>query len=387
MVEVKKTKYGIPVIIVIGTDHPNTLGIIRSLGEEGIKPIVIILSNANNKSFVSKSKYIDKIFFVEEDQLLNFLLKKFSNNKIKPIIILSCDSAVSIIDNSLNGLERFFVVPNCNHLEGEITCLMNKAEMVSLACKAGLKVPESKAIYNIDGIFKAPEEVYFPCIVKPLLSKDGRKEDIKICQKYEELTEALEKLQRTYKALLIQDYINFEEEIGIMGLTHQKLEKPLLPLVVKKIRTNNGSTTYGKTVSITEIDIDVNKIERFLSNSKYEGIFDFEFVKADGEYYFIEIHFRNGAYGYAFTKAGINFPLLWIYSCLDYIKEQHVYKKISFMNEFADLKNIKAKKIGLIKWIKDFFCSNVYLYFNYRDISPFFTKIIIELFRKTVVFE
>jgi D-aspartate ligase len=261
--------------------------------------------------------------------------------------------------------------------------------MVSLACNAGLKVPGSEVIYNIDGICKVPEKVYFPCIVKPLFSKDGRKEDIKICRKYEELIKALEKLQHNYKALLMQDYIDFEEEIGIMGLTHQKLEEPVLPLVVKKIRTNVGSTTYGKTVSITEIDVDVNAIKRFLSNLRYEGIFDFEFVKVDREYYFIEINFRNGAYGYAFTKAGINFPLLWVkvYGCLDYIKEQYIYKEISFMNEFTDLRNIKEKKVSLIKWIKEFFCSNVYLYFNYKDILPFFTKIIIGLFGKTSISE
>jgi hypothetical protein len=55
-------------------------------------------------------------------------------------------------------------------------------------------------------------------------------------------------------------------------------------------------------------------------------------------------------------------------------------KKIFFMNEFADLRHIKQKKIGFIKWSKEFFCSN-HLYFNYKDILPFFTKIIMSLNR------
>lgn len=42
-------------VIVIGTDHHNTLGIIRSLGEEGKLPIVML---PNLKlAFITKSKY------------------------------------------------------------------------------------------------------------------------------------------------------------------------------------------------------------------------------------------------------------------------------------------------------------------------------------------
>ena len=51
----KKTKYN---IIVIGGDHYNTYGIVRSLGEEGINSDVLILGCMGKDSFVMRSKYV-----------------------------------------------------------------------------------------------------------------------------------------------------------------------------------------------------------------------------------------------------------------------------------------------------------------------------------------
>ena len=46
--------------VVVGMDHINTLGIIRSLGEAGIKPSAIIISKDKDKSWSLKSKYLNK---------------------------------------------------------------------------------------------------------------------------------------------------------------------------------------------------------------------------------------------------------------------------------------------------------------------------------------
>ena len=44
-------------VLVIGADHHNTLGIVESLGEKGIKSYVLIVAEAKS-SFVLKSKYV-----------------------------------------------------------------------------------------------------------------------------------------------------------------------------------------------------------------------------------------------------------------------------------------------------------------------------------------
>lgn len=49
--------------VVIGTDHHNTLGVIRGLGERGIMPDLLLVSGGK-RSFVSRSRYIFTLYLV-----------------------------------------------------------------------------------------------------------------------------------------------------------------------------------------------------------------------------------------------------------------------------------------------------------------------------------
>ena len=44
-------------VLVIGADHHNTLGIVESLGQKGVKSYVLIVADIKT-SFVLKSKYV-----------------------------------------------------------------------------------------------------------------------------------------------------------------------------------------------------------------------------------------------------------------------------------------------------------------------------------------
>ena len=83
-------------VIVIGTDHHNTLGIIRSLGEEGKLPIVML---PNLKlAFITKSKYINKvIWFDKPNDVIDILLRDYVNETNKAIIICAEDVSISVI--------------------------------------------------------------------------------------------------------------------------------------------------------------------------------------------------------------------------------------------------------------------------------------------------
>ena len=48
--------------IIFGFEHYNPLGIVRSLGENGIKPYGIIIRNS--RKITSKSKFFKRVFFV-----------------------------------------------------------------------------------------------------------------------------------------------------------------------------------------------------------------------------------------------------------------------------------------------------------------------------------
>lgn len=61
--------------LVISEDHYNALGVIRSLGEEGI-PVDLVLTTESKKTFVDKSKYISNTVRVshDEDQIIEAML-------------------------------------------------------------------------------------------------------------------------------------------------------------------------------------------------------------------------------------------------------------------------------------------------------------------------
>ena len=49
--------------IVMGYEHYNPLGVIRSLGENGIRPIVMMLKS--DVKLAAKSRYISKLYYVD----------------------------------------------------------------------------------------------------------------------------------------------------------------------------------------------------------------------------------------------------------------------------------------------------------------------------------
>lgn len=74
--------------IVIGANHHNTLGVVRSLGEKGIKSIIIIYNT--KKTFIKKSKYVKDIYTISEvGNLITLLLsiKDYYNGKIVLIAV------------------------------------------------------------------------------------------------------------------------------------------------------------------------------------------------------------------------------------------------------------------------------------------------------------
>ena len=90
--ELKKHKH-----IVFGGEHYNPLGIVRSLGENGIKSIGIIISS--DRPITSKSKYLVRKYFVKDIEegyiLLNTL---FGKEELKPFVYASDDQITSYMD-------------------------------------------------------------------------------------------------------------------------------------------------------------------------------------------------------------------------------------------------------------------------------------------------
>lgn len=371
-------------VIVVGISHTNALGIIRSLGEFGCEVYFITLSNT--KSFVTKSRYLSKFWHARDGQhIIDLILNEFKDEVEKPIIIPADDTSASIIDRNINLLADNFLFQNIRNEQSAIFNNMNKTQMNKLAEKFGFLVPKSflldfSELMNIDVIVKKVDITY-PCIVKPVQSIEGSKSDIAICKNAEVLDRVLKRLKSSYARVLVQQFIEKDGEFGIQGFATNEGSEVFIPGVIIKLRqskVSQGSTTYAKIVKDHPL-IEMERIAALINDLRYSGIFDIELIYSGNKVYFIEMNFRNGAYGYAFTKAGVNIPALWCLSAIG-IDISNAPTKVSheifLMNETADFRCVLAKQIGLLSWIMQFLKADVHLLCNKNDLRPFIYKLI-----------
>ena len=89
-------------VIVIGGDHHNTLGVIRGLGERGVKSELILVT-PSKMTFVNYSRYVSSCIRLEDDsKIVETLLTKYKNEQEKPVVICCSDSSSGVIDENRN---------------------------------------------------------------------------------------------------------------------------------------------------------------------------------------------------------------------------------------------------------------------------------------------
>jgi len=366
-------------VIIIGGDHHNTLGVIRSLGKVNIRPYVAIISKKLKNSFVLKSKYVKKGWiFPSEELCIKFIFDNFSNNDCKPILIATSDSAISCIDTNFEKLIDHFFIPNGGS-NGALTTLMNKKKLGDLASEVGFNVPKSWIC--IDDIVL--NEIQFPCIIKPMKSTMGSKNDIKIFNNQLELEQFYH--EKNLSNFIIQEYLDKDFEFQLIGCSLNGGEEIIIPGYSKIIRsgynTNTGFLEYRLSHHFDnkELNIDLNKCKQLIEKCKYTGLFSIEFIKTKEQInYFLEINFRNDGNAYAVTAAGINLPSIFISHFTQKVNldnELYENKSIIVMPEFVDFMQVIHHKISIVSWIKDLLRTDCFLVYNKDDLKPFFFEL------------
>lgn len=363
--------------VVVGVDHFNTLGIIRSLGEIGICPVAVILSDEKKTAWTLKSKYLNKGLSCTTslNDHTNSLIKIGKSFETKAYLIPSCDAAVKVIDDKKESLEKYYLLPNIYGGEEKISKCLNKAFMAKKAEEAGFLVPVTMSLFANDSlqieIAKKRFAELYPLIIKEDSSVAG-KNHTRIIETEDDLEKAFKECGTDY--VMLQQFISKDEELGIQGVSHGT-DTPFIPGTIHKIRTSldsMGSTTYAKLTNGVDIDLK-KKCEAFIQSLQYSGIFDIEVLRKGRDYYFIECNFRNGAYGYAYTRLGYNLPEIWIKK---YIPPKSSISSIQLINGFNDIKHIKAGNVGALTWVKELLSADVKLTAQIRDMAPVFYRLV-----------
>ena len=373
--ELKKHKF-----ISFVEDHYNPLNIIRSLGEEGIDPIVILIGE--HPSMINHCKYVGKLHRVSTcEEGYKLLLSEYGKEDLKPFIFCSDDNSTSFLDKHYEELKDSFFFYNAGE-QGRITWLQNKDNITNLGSEAGLCCPPKEIVDT--GVL--PKTLKYPIITKVLASTMGAwKGDVYICNNEKELSEAYKVIQSP--KLCLQEYIHKKGEFCMEGFSINDGRDIFMPFVADYIRFYDNSYGHYMVMKPFVDDELGDKIKNLLRRTKYNGIFEIEFMKGpQGEKYFLEINFRASTWAYALTVGGCNLPYFWAKSTLAgrILYEEMNIRDTPFkaMVDYDDFKNNVLKgSLPLKQWIKEFKGCECHYQYNKEDPKPFRSYIRAEIWR------
>lgn len=374
-------------VIVIGGQHHNTLGVIRSLGRNGIKPIVILTSKKKD-TYISRSKYISEFIQLDDsNKVVPYLLNYGKEVGSKRVIITCHDKISATLDEYMDELTEWFFVPGTS--DKRLLKLANKDEMSQLAIEVGLNVPFS--ITNLSEFSLGIDK--FPVITKPLASKDGSKRDIVVCNTPEELTNFFD--SRKGRKFQVQQFIDKLFEFQLIGCSIDGGKEVIIPGVSKLIRMGLGSNTgfLEYTYLTSDYDEVVNKTKDFISATGYSGLFSVEFIRGkDGKDYFLEMNFRNDGNAICTTNAGANLPYFWVQRCLrKEVEIPRITHNEFVMPEYNELTFWCSGAVSTIDFLKDLFKSTSYMEYAADDPGPthgyrdFIIKLLMVMIKRPVI--
>ena len=176
----------------------------------------------------------------------------------------------------------------------------------------------------------------------------------------------------------MQEYVEKVDELNTEGFCINNGRDVYMPLQNRFFRTTE--TSYGNYLYIEKFNHSelLDKIYRLFELTHYNGIFEMEFmIGKDGELYFLEINFRNSAWLYAYTRCGVNFPLMWAKSIVAgkiVTEDAHIAKlPYTLMDELTDFKwSVIGRKVSLFSWLKELKNVDCLFYYNKHDKRPFY---------------
>ena len=354
--------------IIFAYDHYNTLGVLRSLGEVGIKAIVIL--HGDKSYLVKHSSFLNtfhRVKTVEDGYKL--MIENYGNEKLKPFVY-SCDDFVeSYLDMHYEELiDKFFFFDGGQ--KGIVSKYMDKEEISKLALECGAKVPKTEKLKRGE----LPSTLRYPVITKSLMSiKGGWKDDVFICQNEEELKMAYTKIKS--EDLLVEEFIDKKNELCLDGFCVNHGKDVCIPYQSTYIRV--APRKYGNYMTLEPFKNEtvLRQVEAILEKSGFNGIFSVEYlIDKNDDLWFLEVNYRNSTWSYAFTVGGVNMPLQWakgmLMSEIDRKSFEARKKPFTAMVEPIDFGFVVKRKISFSKWYKDMKACDCLFFYHKNDIKP-----------------
>lgn len=357
-------------VIVFGNMFYNTIGLVHSLGEAGHSVDLLVVSKCREKCSYRLSKYVRKFMTAptEEDGVA-LLVKEYAAEIEKPTILFAGDPPVCAVDRhyeELKGTFRFF---NCGE-QGRINFFMDKVNTFKVAKECGIGLIKTWIVKDISSL---PTDLNYPILTKGANSITSNKGHMNVFYDEDSLKGSL----CSGVEYLLQEYLEKEYELNLVGLSVNHGEKILLPAVIRKIRDDlHRQSVYIRLDDINDYpDLDVESVRKFVLALKYEGIFSVELLKSSGKYHFLEVNLRNDGCGYLYTAAGINYPALWVKYCRGELRDSDFsnvkFKTPFYLMHWDDVYNMVEGKVGIFRWLHQAFAADAHFVMNAKDGKPF----------------
>lgn len=345
-------------VIIIGGDHHNGLGLARIFGLNGKKITAIIVSN-KKRSWMATSKFIEshKIFSTEKDAF-DFILETYSDEPDKPVLIPYSDGAAMELDLRLNQFKENFYVLSINGEQGRIAALMDKDAQYKWAKEHGIKMAESAVVDVRCSDLERVLFPSFPCIVKPNNSAESQKKDISICSSNNDLLETLKLYKKGYTKALIQEYLNIEFELDVLGGIVSDGVSSIFPhQIIRRWPEKKEQVLLQKPFFRKMLYFFSESILNVLQKEGFVGLYDMELFKVRNCFYLNEINFRNSGNCFRTISQRFFYAPKWVSEIVfgNYegliIPDDEVYS----MTEYTDFRHVAKGRVGFFSICKRLF--------------------------------
>lgn len=358
--------------IVFGTNHNNTLGLIRSLGQTGHK--VVLMLRAQKINYVDKSKYVSKTVYLDKtSNMIGAITSVARGMKEKPVLFAAGDDEATLIDMHFEELS-LYVIPEGGFHNNDINKYRNKAISNKLAVEIGFNLPRTWVMSSTDDL---TDDVLFPAFIKANNSIHGGKKVQGICHNRQELLSRLLSLPSEYFPIQVQEFVKKDYEVMLQGCSMNHGKHIVCEVANRKIRfypNEYSAGSYSYSVQVegnTELVKLRELLSQYLKRIGYSGLFSAEFLYGNGEFYFLEINLRNDGTAYLSTSCGYNLPDIYCRYLDGQLLERCAYVQQFYMNAIADFHHVCKRHLALFTWLKQFNATHCFSHFNKTDVKPY----------------
>lgn len=366
-------------IIIIGGSNYNELGLVRSFGENGIKPCGIIIGNRRDikRASVYYSKYWKRIDIVSnEDDALVVLRSHYSGICEKPIIITTNDHIMQVFDSFYEILKNDFILSSFNQISNGINQYADKEKQATFAKEIGFHMLETQVLdLQIDSKVESP--FVFPVFLKPVKGGEGSKYDISVAFCNSDFIHIVEKLRlKNYRRILVQPYLKNRKEYLITGAVSPRNSLVSFSVLqgIRQWPTTYGISSFSRLVTEKRIVEYASGLLKAVCFAGYDGPIDVElFETDDGKIYVNEFNWRSSGRNWVALYNGVYSTVWWAinHAGIDVSSKKLINDINGYaMYEFDDIRHCFHHNIQVKDWLVDYMHTGAFSARFFRDPVP-----------------